>query len=46
MHGAANASELFCMAYLAIIERFFMYTTLSFHFEQEVLYACKLTTLS
>ena len=40
----ANASELFCMAYLAVIERF--YAILTFHFEYQVFYICKLTSLS
>ena len=37
---AANASELFWMAQLANIERF--YTILNFHFKYQILYACKL----
>ena len=44
MRVAANALELFCMSYLAVIERF--YTILTFHFKYQVFYACKLTSLS
>ena len=44
MPVAADASELFCMAHLANIKRF--YTILTFHFEYQILYASKLTRLS
>ena len=44
MYVAADASELFCMAYLAIIERFL--TILIFHFKYQVFYVCKLTNFS
>ena len=44
MYVAANAFELFSMAYLAKTERFF--TILTFHFKYQVLYKCKQTSLS
>ena len=40
-----NASELFCMAYLASIERFLYHSNLS-SFKYQVLYTFKLTSLS
>ena len=44
MSVSANASELFCMAYLANIERF--YTILPFRYQYQILYPYKLANLS
>ena len=44
MCAAVNASELFCMAYLAKMNAF--YTILTFHFKYQFLYVCKLACLS
>ena len=41
---AANAFELVCMAHLRNIERF--YSILTFHFKYQILYTCKLASMS
>ena len=42
---ATHASELLCVAHLANIE-YFLYHSITFYFNYQVLYTCKLASLS